>query len=336
MQQLKSKIQKNNKPNNVLPFIPEGDFYFTKGVEAFQKRKFDLSLKWFQKAIEQKPNDPLYHCQMSIVYTEIGAYHAANQLLTEVIQFTQEEYMDCYYLLANNYAHLGLLQDAKKYALSYLDKEPDGDFSEEAKSLLELIDIDEDEEEWDLEEEDELLIYQETVFYHMENLEWDKALPLIEEMMTVFPEYTAVRHDYAEALFHSGFPEKAIQIEHDLLKEDPNSLVSRSNLAIFCHAHNQRAECETYVQALLHVYPIQEQQKLRIAVTLAKIGLHADAVPRFHMLAKGIVKNHPSYYRWYSRSLSQVGNTEKALKLWEEGCKKHPKLVREGDLGNRN
>ena len=41
MQQLKNKETKQNK---ILPFIPEGDFYFTKGVEAFKKRKFDIAL----------------------------------------------------------------------------------------------------------------------------------------------------------------------------------------------------------------------------------------------------------------------------------------------------
>src|SRR5699024_8668211 len=119
---------------------------------------------------------------------EIGEYHTANQLLNDVLQLTEDDYPDCYYLLANNYAHLGLLQDAKKYALSYLDNEPDGDFSDEVRQLLELVDIDEDDD-INIEKEDELLIYQESLFYHMENLEWKKALPLVEEMVSLFPEH---------------------------------------------------------------------------------------------------------------------------------------------------
>ncbi|WP_347834692.1 hypothetical protein [Gracilibacillus sp. JCM 18860] len=75
----------NKTKENVIPFIPEGDFYFSKGVEAYQKRKFELSIKWFQKALSEKPNHPLYQCQLSIVYTEIGSYHLANQLLTDVL-----------------------------------------------------------------------------------------------------------------------------------------------------------------------------------------------------------------------------------------------------------
>ncbi|MBM7600569.1 tetratricopeptide (TPR) repeat protein [Virgibacillus halotolerans] len=327
MPQLEDKL--DGKQNNVIPFIPEGDFYFSKGVEAFQKKKFDIAIKWLNKAMDEKPEDPLYACQMSIIYTEIGSYYEANELLTTVLQTT--DYVDCYYLLANNYAHLGLLNDAAKYANAYLDKEPEGDFSEETKQLLDLIDIDEEQvdDNWDLEEEDELLIYQETAFYHMEFMEWDKALLVIKEMMTLFPEHQLAKHDYTQALFFSGQQQDAIEMELDILKDDANSLYSMTNLAVFYYEQGNKPEYENYIQALLNVYPMHEQQKLRIAVTLAKTGFHEQAYSRFRLLAKGIVKGHPSFYRWYSKTIFQQGFPEKAQNLWEEGIKKHPKLVNE-------
>ncbi len=320
---------KEDKIDNIIPFIPEGDFYFTKGVEAFQKRKFDIAIKWMKKATEMKPEEPLYKCQMSIIYTEIGAYHAANQLLTSVLQ--SSDYIDCYYLIANNYAHLGLLNDAKKYANSYLEKEPDGDFTEEAKSLLELIDIDEeeDDEDWNLEDEDELLIYQETAFYHIENMEWEKAIPIIEEMMLIFPEYMMAKHDYTQALFFTGRKQEAIDMELDILAENPNSLYSHINLSLYYYEIGMEQEYEKHIQALLNIYPIHVQQKLRIAVTLARTGLYQEAYPRFRMLPKEKVMSHLSYFKWYSAAAYQNGDPSKALALWEEGCRKHPKLSKE-------
>src|SRR5699024_3343701 len=101
MQQLK---QREKQQKNIIPFIPEGDFYFTKGIESFQKKKFELAIKWMKKAVEAKPREPLYACQLSIIYTEIGSYHEANQILMDLLQKTT--CVDCYYLLANNYAHL--------------------------------------------------------------------------------------------------------------------------------------------------------------------------------------------------------------------------------------
>jgi len=322
----KVKEKQTKIQSKLIPFVPEADFYFTKGIGAFQKRKFDIAIKWMKKALEIKPNDPLYQCQMSIIYTEIGAYHAANQLLTNVLQ--KSDYVDCYYLLANNYAHLGLLNDAKKYANLYLDKEPYGDFTKDAEQLLRIIDFDEEESDWELEDEDELLIYQETAFYHMENLEWDKATVVIEEMLSLFPESIIVKHDYAQALFFSGNKREAIKMEKEILKEQPHSLYSYTNLGVFFYELNKK-EYESYIKNLLNVYPMHEQQKLRIAVTLSRTGYYEEAYDRFSSLAKEKVKSHPSYYRWYAAAAYNKGKKEKALALWEEGCSEHPKLQSE-------
>ncbi|HAM81622.1 tetratricopeptide repeat protein [Ornithinibacillus bavariensis] len=324
------KNEKIVKSNNVIPFIPTGDFYFAKGVESFRKRRFDTALKWLKKAVDTEPNNPLYQCQMSIIYTETGAYHKANQLLTNVLQSTGDQYVDCYYLLANNYAHLGLLNDARKFAISYLDKEPDGDFSEDAKTLLDLIEIDDyDEEDWELDEEDELLVYQETVFHHLENNEWNQALVLLEEMILLFPDYKTAHHEYTHALFFTGKREEAIQKELELLEEDPNNLYSHTNLALFYFEIQEYEEYQRHIRALLNIYPIHEQQKLRIATTLARTGFLKEANIRFRMLDKGVVKSHISYYRWYSMTAYRLGEPAKALALWEEGCRRHPKLSEE-------
>ncbi|MFZ3579305.1 tetratricopeptide repeat protein [Virgibacillus sp. DJP39] len=330
MPEVKSK-QSKEKYDNVVPFIPDADFYFVKGTESFQKRKFDVAVKWMKKAIEYAPKNPLYHCQLSIVYTEIGAYHAANQLLTKVLQSSGDKYADCYYLLANNYAHLGLLNDAKKYAESYLTHEPDGDFYEEAHSLLEMLDFDDtedDDNEWELEEEDELLIYQETIFNHMESLEWNKALPILEEMLVLFPEHKMIKHDYTQVLFKNGYEEDAITMELEMLMEDPNNLLSHMNLATF-YFERENVEYKDHIQVLLNVYSIHEQQKLKIATTLARTNYYQDAYNRFKLLSKGKLKGHSSYYRWYSIAAFYIGNTAKAESLWDEGCGRHPLMKKE-------
>jgi tetratricopeptide (TPR) repeat protein len=322
MPQLKGGETKKNK---IIPFIPEGDFYFTKGVEAFKKHKFEIALKWLKKATEQNPDDPLYQCQMSIIYTEIGSYHKANQLLRQVLEVS--EYADCYYLLANNYAHLGLLHEAEKYVLTYLEKEPDGDFAEDAKDLMKLIDLDEEEDDTLLlEGEDELLIYQETCFYYMENSEWQKALPLLEDMQLLFPEYTSAFHDYTQALFFTGSREEALQMEIGLLEDHPNNMNSHINLALFYHELQQTESRNSHITHLYNVYPFHEQQKLKVAIVFAKVGLYEEAFNRFRKLDKSKLIGHLSYYRWFSRAAFQTGYPSKAHEIWKEGCRKHPRL----------
>ncbi|WP_077624832.1 tetratricopeptide repeat protein [Sediminibacillus massiliensis] len=314
------------KMDKVIPFIPEGDFYFTKGVEAFQKRKFDIAIKWLKKAVETSPDEALFKCQISIVYTEIGAYHLANQILTEVLADHGDDYIDCYYLIANNYAHLGLLQDAKKYTESYLEKAPDGDFHDEAIDLLGFIDIEDDDEDWTFEEEDELLILQETAFYHLEREEWEEALPILEELMSLFPEHMPAKHEYSMALFFSDSQTEAIRLEKQWLKKSPQSLYGHTNLAVFHHYLGNLEKSQKHLDALTNVYPIHEQQKLKIASTLAKTGRYEEAAARFAMLSKSQLKGHTTYFRWYSIAAYHTGNPDKALSLWEEGCKRHPHM----------
>ncbi|MDC3416161.1 tetratricopeptide repeat protein [Aquibacillus salsiterrae] len=322
------EISINEKLDKVIPFIPEGDFYFTKGVEAFQKRKFDLALKWLKKAVELEPDEPLYQCQMSIIYTEIGAYHAANQMLTKVLAVNGDSYIDCYYLIANNYAHLGLLQDAKKYIETYLEKAPDGDFRVDAENLLTVLDISEDDEDdWAFEEEDELLVYQETAFFHLEREEWETALPLLEDMMAMFPEHVYAKHEYSFALFFAGNEQEALNLERKWLKKDRQSLFSHTNLAVFYHHRRQYKLRDRHIEALMKVFPIHEQQKLRIALVLARTGYYEEALLRFMSLPKSQLLGHISYYKWYSLVLYRVGQVDKAKLLWEEGCMKHPTLL---------
>lgn len=315
--------------NNVIPFIPEGDFYFEKGVDAFYKRKFDIALKWLKKATEADDQEALYPCQMSIIYTEIGAYHAANQILTDVIKQYGEHYFDCYYLIANNYAHLGLLQDAQKYAGMYLEKAPDGEFKSETEQLMTMLDIDEYEYEYDedwLEEEDQLLIYQETVFHHLERKEWEEAIPLLAEMMEMFPDYPMTDHEYSYALFFAGRREEAIEREEASLVKNPHSIWARSNLAVFYYHQGNRSESSLLLTSLENVYPIHSQQCLRIAFTFASTANYHSAYQRFLRIPKSQVRGYINYYRLFSLTAFKVGQEKKAADLWQEGCRQHADL----------
>src|SRR5699024_1620695 len=178
-------------------------------------------------------------------------------------------------------------------------------------------------------EEDDLLVYQEAVFQHMENKEWKQAIPLLEDMLTLFPEHSLAVHDYAQALFYSGETEKAIQMELDELEKKPFVLYSHINLAVFYYSVQSISEYEKHIQTLLNVYPIYEEQKLRIAIALAKTRNYEDAVVRFRKLSKGKMKSHLSYFKWYSIAAYYTDEFEKALALKKEGCKIHPNLPRE-------
>lgn len=325
---------KELKETNLIPFLPEADFYYAKGIEFYHKRKLFSALKWMKKALEKKPNDPFIQCQLSVVYMEMYSYREAQELLLHVMN-TTPDYADCYYLLANSCAHLGLFDEAIKYADLYLEKAPDGDYHQEALQLAKALHMEDDEtdeeitlEQIELADEDDLLFLQETVFYFMEYFEWEDALETLEDMLTLFPDYIRGKHDYAQALFFSGEQQEAIELELDLLQEQPYSLSSYANLALFYYERGEE-EYKYYVNNLLHVYPMHEEQKLKVAVTLTRTGKHEEAYKRFRSLQKNIVESHPSYYRWYAHASFYYGKKEKARTLWKEGCHRHVRLQSE-------
>ncbi|WP_027965412.1 tetratricopeptide repeat protein [Halalkalibacillus halophilus] len=316
--------------NNVADFRHDGDFYFTYGVKAFKRKKFQRAEQWFHKAIEFAPANVLFKCQLSVLYTEIKQYHQANDLLQQVLEIGDETYADCYYLLANNYAHLGLFYEAKKYSDLYLEQEPEGDFAEETQNLLMMVnqvlldDFDEDELEFD--EEDEFLIYQETAFYHLEREEWDEALEVLNELMSLFPEYFPAKHEYAYALFQSGNKEEAIALEEEWFEQDRLSLHSRLNLALFYKQARTDETPDHMKNSLMNIYPTSVEKRLKVAVTLAQIGAYEEALIRFQQLRKSALTDYLSYYVWYGVALKQTGIEVEASRLWEEGMRRHPKL----------
>lgn len=315
----------------VIPFIPEAEFYFSKGVDAFYKRKFDIALKWIKKAAEADPNEALYPAQMSIIHTEMGAYHLANQILTDLIENQGEDYADCYYLIANNYAHLGLLKDAQKYASIYLEKEPEGEFKSETEQLLTLLELSlsDDEDGIDFLPEDEIMIYQETAFYHLQRKEWQSACAILTEMVNLFPNHTMAQHQYHYALFFSGERDKAIELEKRLYQKQPDSTHAMTNLIVFYDEEGKLDQVEMLLKKLKNVYPIHFEQSLRIATTFAHVNRFDQAYQRFISLPKAKIKYHLDYFRYFAKTAYALNLADQAKKIWAEGCKLHADLASE-------
>lgn len=322
-----SKVKKTEShKKDVLPSLHDEDFCFTKGVEAFQGLKFDTALKWLKKAVHLNREEPVYQCQLAIVYTELSYYHKANEILREVAKKYGKRYPDCYYLLANNFAQLGLLQEAKKYCYLYMKLQPQGEFYDDTSALLDLIETTEDEESDYVSSEDHLLEFQEEVFFLLQHNEYKKALPLLEEMIELFPEHTLAKHDYSEALFFTGQKREAIEREKSLLSESKSTLPSIINLAIFYHELGDEKQASNYTDQLKNLYPLQGDQRLKIANTLSRTGYHTAAFNRFITLQSIFKKTHPAYYRWWSYTNYVLGDCQRAEEIWQEGIKRFPRL----------
>ena len=114
-----------NIDKKVISFIPDGEFYYQKGVKAMQRERFDDAHKYLQRAVELSPNDPLILMQYGILIMEEGMFEEAYEILAAAHGIDPEE-EDIIFYLAEVHAHLGLLRDAKIYAEKYISLAPDG------------------------------------------------------------------------------------------------------------------------------------------------------------------------------------------------------------------
>uniref|UniRef100_UPI0030C7BA21 tetratricopeptide repeat protein n=1 Tax=Enterococcus faecium TaxID=1352 RepID=UPI0030C7BA21 len=141
----------------LLSFVPTGEYYFTKGIKAYHRRDLQRAHKYFSRAMQLEPGEPMIVCQLAIVLTEMGDYQQSIRLLHMILEDLDEEMAECQYFLANNYAHLGLFKDAYHHANLYLELNRDGEFADDAEELLDLIMLEAEETDEDLYEEDDLI-----------------------------------------------------------------------------------------------------------------------------------------------------------------------------------
>lgn len=321
------KSEQNKKTKqNIIPFIPEGDFFYTKGMEAFEKGKFQIAIKWLQKAIEKEPDDPIYQSQLAIIYTELGKYNKSNDLLFSIIEQYGNTYIECHYLLASNYANAGQFDKAKKHATIYLQHEPNGDFSEEVKSLLTLFDESEVIENKDKEL---YLFYLEKAFQHMDQKEWKNALSLLEKLYVLNPNKDILKYYFTLALFFSGDQQRAMQEGWQLYIENPACLINYLNFAIFYYERNDMDRSKFMVNVLQNVYPIHEMEKFHLAIVLAKTKNYVEACARFRILTDPSVTLYESYYKWYSYSAFHAGKIKLADQIWKKACEHFSNLQNE-------
>src|SRR5574344_22592 len=69
---------KNNKPqHNVVSFLPTGDFYYTKAMDAMLLGQIEKTHKYLLRAVELEPTDARSFLQLGILALDAENYHEA-------------------------------------------------------------------------------------------------------------------------------------------------------------------------------------------------------------------------------------------------------------------
>lgn len=321
-----------NKDSNTLQpmgklitFNPTGEYYFSKGIKAYHQRDYNKSLKYLQRAMQLDPGEPTILCQLAIVYADIGEYQKSNELLHLIIEELDEEMVECYYFLANNYAHLGFFKDAYYHAKLYLKLEPEGEFREDTEDLLEVLTLESDDlEDEEPYEEEDLINRQEQARELLESGNFNRAVEKLKKVISDYPEYWSAYNNLALAYFYLGEVNKANGILEDVLEKNAGNLHALCNKLVFAYYEGNADNISQLTGILKKIKPISVDHQFKLGTTFALVGEYESAFFLLRKLQKQGYTEDATFYYWLSASAYFVGRTKFAQTVWGKVLELNP------------
>lgn len=308
----------------IVQLLQDGQYFFHKGLKAYKERNLKRASKLIQRAVHLEPDDSEMLSQLAVIYSEMGQYQESNDLLDYIMANLEDEMPECHYFKANNFAHLGLFQEAYKEAAAYSDADPDGEFAEENDSLLELLDLGDDGIEDSLYDQDELLMKQDRAKSLLESGQLAEAVAALEEITAEYPELWSAYNNLALAYFYSGNIVKAKQTAYQVLSHNEGNLHALCNLLVFYYYEREDEKVAELSAQLSNVYPMLLEQRYKLGATLALVGRYEIGYKWLKSLYKTGFEGDDTFFYWLSCSAYFTGHTEFAETIWRKVESQYP------------
>lgn len=275
--------------NNVLPLTMDAGFFFERALSSLDRYRYDKALKYFGKAVEYEPKNPVNHCNMAGILSEMGDYAASNAALLHVLEEIDPEMTECYFYIANNYANMELFEDAEEALVHYLEKDTSGQFLEEAKDMMELL-------QYELKRPTKLsqIKSREGAFEHEKARKWletghfSQAIKLLEDITQKQPDFLAALNNLALAYYYRGDFEAALAAIASVLDQDDGNLHALCNLAIFYQHQGETIPLLSLIENLRKIVPFHQEHVFKLATTMGILGQHEIAYGHFRRLLRTI------------------------------------------------
>ncbi|MFC0297804.1 tetratricopeptide repeat protein [Geobacillus jurassicus] len=315
------QLKRSSRKAVIVPFIQNGEYFFKKGMKAYDRGDLEKARKYFERAVRLDERDAAFALQLALVLSELGEYQFSNQWLLKIIHDLDETMYDCLYFLANNFACLGLFREARQYAERYLTHEPDGEFADDAADLLELLRL--DGPEW-TEEQEDLMALEERARRLLEEERFAEAIEALEAIVARYPDVWAAHNNLALAYFYSGDIEKAKQKVREVLKRDPGNLHALCNALVFAHYLRDEEQVAALCETLAGLYPFFREHQYKLGATFALVGRFDLAFRWMHRLYKQGFDGDGPFYYWLACAAYYTGHEPLARQMWEMLTTLHP------------
>ena len=307
-----------NTRKNVVSFIPNGDFYYKKAVQALNRDQVEKALKYLRRAAELSPEDSLILLQYAIVEMEAGRLNHALELLKKANEIDPEE-PEIILFLAEACAQAGLAEDAKYYAEEYLRLDEMGEYADEAIDIIDFAKSMEDDSITSESALDREAVYlQEKARKLMEKGKLDEAIVLLENIITDHPDYWAAYNNLSLAYFYKGDSEQARALLHQVLQGDYGNLHALCNLTVIAYYEKEEEELQELTELLVKICPYSFEQRYKLGATLALIGRYEEAYKWLKSLINHGLEGDSGYYFWLSHAAYFTGYEKDARIFWKK------------------
>ncbi|AUS24424.1 hypothetical protein C1A50_0184 [Paenibacillus polymyxa] len=288
-------------------------------MRSLDRNHYDKALKYFRKAVEYEPDNPVNHCNMAGILSEMGDYAGSNDILSSVLSDVDSSMTECYFYMANNYANMEQFEEAEKALVTYLEEDEEGQFLDEAEEMMELL-------YYELDRPTKLnrIKARQGVVEHdqarvlLEEGKFAQAAQLLKQISEEQPDMFAARNNLALAYYYMGLFQNAKATIIQVLEDEPGNLHALCNLAIFYQHEGGGPELDRLVQTLAVTIPFQEEQVFKLATTMGILGRHEEAYRHFRRLLHSNGENNAdaSLYHYTAVAASNTGRYAEARRLW--------------------
>lgn len=317
MNQRKRAANKSNRRPKVISMRLDATFFFERAVQSLDRYHYDKALKYFRRAVEYEPENPVNHCNMAGILSEMGRYEESNDILRSVLDRIDPAMTECYYYLANNYANMELYEAAEEALVSYLENDEEGQFLEEADELLDLLGY-----ELNRPTKITTIKSKENMFAHdkarelLEAGRFAEAVKMLEEIIEREPDFLAARNNLGLAYYYMGLFDKSVQTISGVLEVEPGNLHALCNLAIFYQHANRESDLDALLETLRKTIPFHPEHVFKLATTLGIVGEHREAYRHFCRLLRTDLSTEPSLHHFAAVAAVNLGYYDRAERYW--------------------
>jgi tetratricopeptide (TPR) repeat protein len=303
----------------IIPIQWDASYFFERAVRSLDRYHYDKALKNFRRAAQFEPDNPVNHCNMAGILSELGNYEESNRILKWIVDELDPTMTECHFYMANNYANMEMYEAAENSLVQYLEEDDEGHFIHEAEEMMELLtfELARPTKEANVKSLGGMREHDRARML-LEEGKFAQAVKVLEDIVQRYEDFSSARNNLALAYYYMGQFDKAMATILKVLELDEGNLHALCNLAIFYQHLGDREKLAELLELLRKTYPFHQEHAFKLATTLGILGEHEGAYRQFIRLLRTGGSDDASLYHYAAVAACQTGRHADAERLWQQ------------------